>query len=324
MIPLVTIEGPTASGKSALALQLVNSLGSGIVSADSRQIYRGMDIGTAKPSRQEQKAVRHHLIDIIDPSQSYDAGSFIRDARSVIAQYRAQGLIPVICGGTGLYIRSLLEGICALPPIAAEYKQRLLARLNQASTPEDRQRLLQEMHNELYRVDPEFAAQVSSRDSQRIIRGLEVFEATGLPLSQHWRLQKGPDTSLRDNSPAESYKAFRILISPPREQLYERINLRMEQMLHDGLLEEIKGLLERGYDWHSPGLNSLGYKEFKPYFENAATLEQAQAMAAQHSRNYAKRQITWYRKVDFDLASATNELSMSVLVSRIEASLLSS
>ena len=307
MIPLVTIQGPTASGKSALAQALAMAFGSGIISADSRQVYQGLDIGTAKPTLEEQRQVPHHLIDIIDIKEVYDAGSFARDAAGPIREYASRGLIPIVCGGTGLYVKALLEGICELPPIPGSIKLSLSARIARATSPDDRIKLLNEMHAELRAIDPEFAARVSVTDPQRIIRGLEVWMATGIPLSEHWRQQQ----------PSETYKTFNILIMPPREQLYKRINLRMAQMLESGLIDEIKSLLEQGYTWSDPGLNSLGYKEFKPYLEGTCSLEDAINLAAQHSRNYAKRQVTWYRKLDFDLTIASNELNMSVLESRI-------
>ncbi|NLK49387.1 MAG: tRNA (adenosine(37)-N6)-dimethylallyltransferase MiaA [Candidatus Cloacimonetes bacterium] len=307
MIPIVIVEGPTASGKSALALELAQHLGSGIISADSRQIYRGMDIGTAKATAEEQTRIPHHLIDIVNPDCSYDAGSFARDAGKVIEDYHARGLVPVLCGGTGMYIKTLLEGICELPPIPAEIKEALRERLPSAEDAEARQAELDRMYQELQAVDAEFAGGISNMDTQRIIRGLEVYQATGIPLSEHWRRQ----------SPQQLYKPFRILLNPPRAELYQRINQRMDKMVEAGLLEEIKGLLASSYTWDDPGLNSLGYKEYRGYLEGRQSLEDAVAMAAQGSRNYAKRQVTWYRKVDFDLTFTGFTFNLSVLYTRI-------
>lgn len=308
MTPLITIEGATASGKSTLAMNLAHSLGSGIISADSRQIYIGMDIGTAKPTRQDQEQVTHHLIDIVKPSQSFDAGSFARLAAELITQYHAKGLIPIVCGGTGLYIKALLEGVCELPPISTAIKQDLRANLEAAgSDPQTRAAVLNQMYMRLQEVDEDFASKISANDPQRIIRGLEVYLGTGTPLSEHWRRQ---DKSNR-------FRVFRILIQPPRELLYAKINLRLEQMIDQGLTDEIRGLLEQGYNWDDPGLNSLGYKEFKEYFQGRQSLEEALGLAAQYSRNYAKRQMTWYRKIDFDLTTDSPELIISVLNARI-------
>lgn len=312
MIPLLSIEGPTASGKSALAHLSAMAFGSGIISADSRQIYKGLDIGTAKPSVAEQLELPYHLIDIVDIKAIYDAGSFARDAGSLIERYHSEGKLPIVCGGTGLYVKALLDGICELPPIPSRIKHELRARLEAVSgDPSARQRELEAMYRQLMELDPWFAQKVSVNDPQRIIRGLEVYLGTGIPLSEHWRRQ----------NPNQRFRAFRILIMPPREELYHRINSRLEQMVKNGLVEEIRSVLAAGYDWKDPGLNSLGYKEFRPYLEGGCALEEALNLAAQHSRNYAKRQITWYRKQDFDLTITSSGLNMSVLVSRISEAL---
>lgn len=308
MIPLITIEGPTASGKSALALELAQSLNTGIISADSRQIYRYLDIGTAKPSIEQQQSIPHHLIDIINPDKSYDAGSFARDASRRITDYHERGLIPIVCGGTGLYIKALLEGVCELPPIPKSIKKELKAELDAAG--EDipkRQLVLAELYSRLKEVDADFAFRISANDPQRIIRGLEVYLATGVPLSVHWRNQQS----------AQDMKAFRILILPPRDQLYAKINSRFDEMLAKGLIDEIKAVLDRGYSWQDAGLNSLGYKEFQDFLEGRIKLDEAKELAAQHTRNYAKRQTTWYRKIEFDLTSEDKGLNISVLRTRL-------
>jgi tRNA dimethylallyltransferase len=283
MIPVITIEGATASGKSALAIVLAEALNTEIISADSRQVYRYLDIGTAKVTKEEQKRVKHHLIDIINPDETYNAGAFVKDASLIIEKLHSEGKIPVICGGTGLYIKALLKGLFFLPPLPQEIRQNLKQHLKEEG--------LAALYAELKSLDPLFAEKISENDTQRILRGLEVAIGTGIPLSEHWQKQKS----------SCKYNAFRILIDIPRPELYQRINQRIEKMLAQGLLAEIENLFALGYDENSPGLNCLGYKEFLPYFKKEAGLEECILLAAQHQRNYAKRQVTWYRKGNFDL-----------------------
>jgi tRNA dimethylallyltransferase len=283
MIPVITIEGATASGKSALAIVLAEALNTEIISADSRQVYRYLDIGTAKVTKEEQKRVKHHLIDIINPDETYNAGAFVKDASLIIEKLHSEGKIPVICGGTGLYIKALLKGLFSLPPLPQEIRQNLKQRLKEEG--------LAALYTDLKSLDPLFAEKISENDTQRILRGLEVAIGTGIPLSEHWQKQKS----------SCKYNAFRILIDIPRPELYQRINQRIEKMLAQGLLAEIENLFALGYDENSPGLNCLGYKEFLPYFKKEAGLEECILLAAQHQRNYAKRQVTWYRKGNFDL-----------------------
>ena len=293
MIPLIVIEGPTASGKTALAIELARRLDTEIISADSRQVYRHMDIGTAKPSSSELEAVPHHLISIIEPSQSYNVGLFCEDAGKVVERLHSQGRIPLVCGGTGMYVAGLLKGIFPQPEIPAQIRHNIRQRMA-ADGPE-------RMYGDLREADPEFAGKISPNDRQRIQRGLEIWAATGISISEHWRRQERE----------QRYVAYRILLDPPRKELYARINRRMEQMLAAGLADEIKRLLELGYDEHSPGLSSLGYREFLPWLRNSASLQECTALAAQHSRNYAKRQYTWYRKHKFDLTLGSSEINIS-------------
>ena len=283
MIPVITIEGATASGKSALAIALAEALNTEIISADSRQVYRFMDIGTAKVTKEEQKRIKHHLIDIINPSENYNAGAFLKDASIIIEKLHSEGKIPVICGGTGLYVKALLKGLFTLPPLPEKIRHSLKQRLKNEG--------IAVLYAELLKLDPLFANKISENDTQRILRGLEVVMGTGIPLSDHWQKQK---LSCK-------YNAFRILIDIPRPELYKRINLRMEKMLDQGLLDEIENLFALGYTENSPGLNCLGYKEFLPYFKKEAGIEECILSATQHQRNYAKRQVTWYRKCTFDL-----------------------
>ena len=303
MIPVITIEGATASGKSALAIALAESLCTEIISADSRQVYRYLDIGTAKVTKAEQQRAKHHLLDIINPDETYNAGSFAADAEKIITSLHSEGKIPIICGGTCLYIKALLNVLFTLPPLPTKIRYDLKQRLKEEG--------LTSLYSELLNIDPEFASKISENDTQRILRGLEVFSGTGIPLSEHWRKQK--ETG--------KYNAFRILIDMPRPQLYTRINERMEKMLAEGLLQEIENLFTMGYTDHSPGLQCLGYKEFLPYFREEASIEDCAIIAAQHQRNYAKRQVTWYRKYTFDLTIDSSSIILYNIVTKIKEGL---
>lgn len=293
MIPLISIEGPTASGKTALALELANKLSTVIISADSRQVYRGLDIGTAKPSPDELEQVKHYLIDIIDPADSYNAGRFVKDSEQVIHGLHTAGKIPIVCGGTGLYIRSLLKGLFSMPDSDPALRASLKEELSQLG--------IDKLYQKLQTLDPKIAEKISCNDSQRILRALEVYYITGKPLSKHWEEQ---DTTSK-------YKSFRILLNPPRQTLYQRIDHRLDIMLSRGLIEEIKQLLSTGVSQDSPGMNTLGYKEFLPYLSGAQSLDEGLDKAKQHSRNYAKRQVTWYRKCEFDFAIITSSFTLS-------------
>lgn len=283
MIPLITIEGPTASGKSALAIALAERLCTEIISADSRQIYKYLSIGTAKPKPEELLLVKHHLVDFLDPSESFNAGAFASEATAIIERLYKKQMIPIICGGTGLYVKALLDGLCELPPIPHMIRKELEQELDKKG--------LAALYSALEKIDPELHLKISSNDRQRILRALEVYRFTGKSLSSHWSEQR----------PKNIFKTFRILCHLPRSLLYEKINLRLELMLQEGLIDEISDVMTLGFDNACPGLNSLGYKEFLPYLNGSMTLERCLHLAQQHSRNYAKRQITWYRKQDFDL-----------------------
>jgi len=212
-------------------------------------------------------------------------------------------MIPIICGGTGLYVRSLLDGLCKLPEISSQIRDSLKEQSASVG--------LEAMYSQLMALDPEYAAKISSKDSQRILRGLEVALGTGIPISRHWQNQTKGST----------YLVYRILIDLPREILYKRINSRLHEMLSEGLIEEIKHLFMMGYNELSPGLNSLGYKEYIPYLQGHSSIEESTVLAAQHHRNYAKRQATWYRKCKYDLTLMDSQVKISEVVNRIEIAL---
>ncbi|MCB5296022.1 MAG: tRNA (adenosine(37)-N6)-dimethylallyltransferase MiaA [Candidatus Cloacimonadaceae bacterium] len=298
---ILCIEGPTASGKSALALMLARELGGQIVNADSRQVYRFMDIGTAKVSLEERQEVAHHLVDIIDPRERYNAGRFVSDAETAISEISKMNQIPIVCGGTGLYIRAFLDGLFEHPPLDPHLKERLQEELETIGA--------EAMYLKLQDCDPEFAAKISPKDPQRILRGLEVFLGTGKSISEHWQRQ------VRE----PRHKALRIFVDLPRAELYEKINLRVQLMMEQGLINEIKALLDMGYTWQDPGLNTMGYKEFQPYIEGLASSEECAQVVAQHHRNYAKRQLTWYRKCKFDLTICSHSFSLSDVLRDIKS-----
>lgn len=275
---ILVIVGPTASGKTAVGIELAQRLNGEIISADARQIYRFMDIGTAKPTAEERSAVRHHLIDFVNPDEDYSAGQFAEDASAVIGDILCRGKTPIVVGGAGLYIRALFDGFSPMPKIPAEIRVRLK---------EEGRESLPELYNRLCEVDPEWAAKIQATDTQRILRGLEVFEASGKPFSEH---QKVPPT------PPIRHTASYFGLYWEREILYERINARACLMFENGLIEEAASLRDRGYTPALNALNAFGYREIFQYLDGKTTLDRALADLQQGTRRYAKRQMTFFRK----------------------------
>jgi len=301
------LVGPTAVGKSSLALALAEALGGEIVSADSRQIYSHMDIGTAKPAASELRRVRHHFIDICDPDTEYSAGTYGRDARSCIEELFARGVQPVVVGGSGFYIRALVDGLFA--PQASDPAIKQKWRLKIASEG------AAAVHAQLAGIDPESAARLHPNDTQRVIRALEVWEITGQPIST---FQSGIA------EPA-GFRPLFFGLTRPREALYERIDRRVEQMFRDGLLEEIRRLTAMGYGLHNNALLTVGYQEIlecPELLEPGADLAAAVLLIQQHSRQYAKRQMTWFRRdarIDWiDLEGRSEQESCEELLARWE------
>ena len=276
-IKVPVLLGPTASGKTACALQIAQSAGGEIVSCDSRQIYRFMDIGTAKPSTEDRGRVRHWLIDILDPQERYSAAAFAQDALNVIRERAAQGIVTLVCGGTGLYFESLRRGIgphVASDPAIRDALSKRAAEEGSAA-----------LHRELGEKDPEAAAMIHANNVQRIVRALTVFHQTGKKISELKRLA----------APPADVDFTVVVLMPPRESLYERINSRVEEMVRLGLWEEFKALRGRGFDERTPGLRCVGYQELFAVERGAASLQEAAEKIQQNSRRYAKRQITWFR-----------------------------
>jgi tRNA dimethylallyltransferase len=274
----MVIVGPTASGKTALSLWLAEQLDGEIVSCDSVAVYREFEIGTAKPSPQERRRVPHHLIDVAPPNGLVTAGDYARMAREAIADITARGKLAIVVGGTGLYLRALLEGLFAGPPRSEELRQRL----RQLAT----ERGPEYLHRVLQRLDPPAAKAIHANDVPKAIRAIEICIHGRRKMTDMW--SEGRD-ALR------GYRIVRIGLNPERDALYTRINARARDMFANGLIEEARKLRER-YGASARPLGSLGYKQAGQYLDGELSREQAIAAAQQGHRNYAKRQITWFRR----------------------------
>jgi tRNA dimethylallyltransferase len=274
---LVVILGPTGSGKSALAISLAERLSGEIVSCDSVAVYRKFEIGTAKPSRDDRARVPHHLIDVAEPSEPFTAGVYAREARAALTEIVERGHRPIVVGGTGLYLRALLEGLFAGPQRSEELRERLRERAAERGSAY--------LHRLLQRLDPASAAAIHPNDVPKLIRAIEVCLTAGGPMSELW--QQGRD-------PLRGFRVLRIGLNPARERLYDCINRRAAQMFDDGLVGETQSLLERYGD--IPPIHSLGYQQALQFIRGELTLAQAIASAQQGHRNYAKRQMTWFRR----------------------------
>ncbi|MGQ9670273.1 MAG: tRNA (adenosine(37)-N6)-dimethylallyltransferase MiaA [Desulfosoma sp.] len=276
--PIVLLAGPTAVGKTALSLDLAEVLKTDIVNADSMQVYRFMDIGTAKPSAQERNRVRHHLLDVVNPDEPYDAAVFAHQARAVIEALHAQGKIPLVVGGTGLYMKALTRGICPGPPTHPGLRRQLLDDLARHG--------MSWLYAELSRVDPSCAARIHPNDRQRLLRALEVYRSTGVPLS-HWQRTHGFRQAL--------YPTIKIVLYRDRDELYARIDQRVLHMVDQGLLDEVRHLVRMGYDCSLKPMQSLGYRHMCQYLAGRMTFEEAVRTMQRDTRRYAKRQMTWFR-----------------------------
>lgn len=279
MQPILAIVGATATGKSALALELAGEIGGEIVSADSLQVYRGLDLGTAKPSAADRARVPHHLVDILEPDEVYSAGEFARRARAAIDEIAGRGRIPIVVGGSGLYLRALLRGLSPLPPGDPEVRAALRLRLAIEGLPA--------LREELVRIDPRTAARLTAGDTQRTLRALEVECVTGRPLSA-WL----------DEQPfgIQAIAAVQIGLTLPRSILYDRIAGRVVWMMEAGWLGEVAGLLQRGLSPRLPAFQAIGYRQLVRHLEGDGSLEQAIAEIVRETRRFAKRQETWFRK----------------------------
>lgn len=283
---LIAILGPTAVGKSSLAIKLAQEFRGEIVSADSRTVYRGMDIGTAKPSADQQRRVPHHLLDLVNPDESFTLADYQQRAYSTIAAIHARGNVPLLVGGTGLYVRAVLEGL-AIPRVEPDPVRRAaLEKLDAAM-----------LYARLQKLDPAAASKIDSRNKRRVIRAIEVCESAGKPISELQKLS------------APNYRILRIGLTMPREELYARINARVDAMVAKGWVDEVRGLIARGYSADLPSMSGLGYRQIAAYVSGATALEEADRVLKRDTRRFVHHQYTWFRLDDvrirwFDVAAA--------------------
>lgn len=280
VIPLIVIAGPTAVGKSQLALQVAAQLGTEIISADSAQVYRYMDIGTAKPTALEQQQIKHHLIDLVNPDQPFSVADYQQAANEVIKELWSAGKLPLMVGGTGLYIRAVTTAY-AFGRKGADFRTR------RSYEREALEYGLRSLHHKLQQLDPEAARKIHPNDQKRIIRALEVYHLEGKPISEQ------VTRTMITESP---FKPIIIGLNMDRVVLYERIEKRVEKMLDAGFLEEIRSLKDRGYGEADPGMQILGYRQLFKYLEGYSGWEDTVAAIKKETRNLAKRQLTWFRR----------------------------
>ena len=278
-LPLILLVGPTAVGKTELALQLAERLNGEIVSADSRLFYRGMDIGTAKPSREERERVPHHLIDIVDPDETLSLAVFQQKAKDIIADIHARGKLSFLVGGTGQYVRAVTEGWT--PPEVIPDK-----RMRDALEKMKDERGLEWLHDKLRVLDPESAEKIDARNFRRTIRALEVIFTTGKKFSEQRTQSDSP------------YDLITIGLIRPREELYQRVDERIDAMFANGFIEEVKGLLAQGYSPILPGMSAIGYRECVSVVKGELTEEQAKVEMRRVTRIFVRRQSNWFKESD--------------------------
>jgi tRNA dimethylallyltransferase len=278
-LPLVVIVGPTASGKSTLGVWLAEQLGGEVVACDSTQLYRGFDIGTAKPTREERRGVAHHLVDVLDGSEESTAGGYRERAVEVLSDLRARKKLPIFTVGTGLYLRALLEGLAEVPQRSEELRERLWASVAQHEPGY--------LHRMLRRLDRASAEKIAPADEQKLIRAIEVCLLTKKTLSE---VHQG------GRKPLKGWRAMKIGLMPAREALYERVHARTDAMLKRGWLEEVRGLLDSGVSESAKAFDFIGYRELRGVLRGEMGFEEARAAIQQATRRYAKRQMTWFRR----------------------------
>ena len=277
--PLVVVVGPTASGKSALAVRLAQKFRAEIVTCDSTQLYRGVNIGTAKPSAEERQGLAHHLIDVLEPTEVATAGGYRDLALAVLGELRARGVLPILVAGTGLYMRALLEGLADLPLRSEEVRARLRASAAKRGT--------RHLHGVLRRMDREAAEKIAPSDEQKLIRAIEVCVLTRKPISEVHRAGRNP---------LQGWEVIKIGLMPEREELYRRIEARTETMLRSGWVAEVRGLLAAGIAEDARIFDFIGYREMLAVARGEVTVDAARMAIVTATRQYAKRQLTWFRK----------------------------
>lgn len=273
----VVIAGPTCSGKTDLALLMAEKLSTEIISADSRQLYRKLDIGTAKPDAEELAAVRHHFINCCNPDESYNVSRFEQEAEAVMKNLFGRGKIPIIAGGSGLYIKALIDGIIDLPSADEEFRKDLQRQRTEFGN--------EFLYDKLKKVDPESASNMLPQNWKRVMRALEVITITGIPIWKHQQMQQ--------KKTEYSFRQFGLAVD--RDRLYKNIEKRVDAMIERGLVDEVNNVLDLGYSKSLNSLNTVGYKEIISYLEGTVTLERAVELIKRNTRRYAKRQMTWFR-----------------------------
>jgi tRNA dimethylallyltransferase len=275
---IIIVCGPTGIGKTRTAIHLAQQFNGEIIGADSMQIYRHMDIGTAKPTPDERSRARHHMVDIIDPDTPYDAARYAQDAGEIVRALHDRGVVPVVVGGTGLYIKALLYGLFNSQPPDPDIRRELELRADAQGTAH--------LHEQLTICDPHAAAGIHVNDRFRIIRALETYQATGRPISAHQQQHRFAQPR---------FAAFKIGLTMARADLYARIDQRVDQMVAEGLLEEVRGLLGRGYGTDLKSMQSIGYRHMVDYLHNGVDWDETLRLLKRDTRRYAKRQFTWFR-----------------------------
>lgn len=277
---VIVLVGPTCSGKTYLSLKLAEIIPSEIISADSRQIYKLLDIGTAKPSKEQREKVPHHLIDFLNPSEHYDASLFEKDAGQCIEEIFNKNKIPIVVGGSGLYIKALIDGIFETADKDEEYRKELIQKRKEFGN--------EFLYEELKKVDSVSASKMLPQNWKRVIRALEVLHTSGEPIWKHHQKQS--------TGKGKKYQFSQFGLNWDRKILYENINNRVDEMIECGFVEEVKNILKMGYDKSLNSLNTVGYKEIIQHIEGDISLEKAIELIKRNTRNYAKRQMTWFRK----------------------------
>lgn len=298
---VLAIVGPTASGKTKLSIIVAEKIGGEIISADSRQVYRYMDIGTAKPSKEERERVKHYFIDELNPDEEFNAGAFGERGREIIEDIFSRGKVPIVVGGSGLYVKSLIDGFFEGPAGDWELREILYRKAEQLGKGV--------LYEELKKVDPASAEKIHPNNLKRVIRALEVYYLTGKPISQ---LQS-------EMKPEINFETVQIGLNWDRKKLYKRIEERVDMMIEQGLIDEVKRLRELGYDKNLNALQTVGYKEVFDYLDGIISYDRMIYLIKRNSRRYAKRQLTWFRQdkriiwIDVDERTDLNELADKVI-----------
>ena len=279
LLPLVAIVGPTASGKSALGVKLAERFGGEVVACDSTQLYRGFDIGTAKPALDERRGIPHHLVNVLDPQDDATAGGYRQMALQILQGLRKRGRLPVFTVGTGLYLRALLEGLANVPQRSEELRERLRASIDEHPPGY--------LHRILKRLDPQAARKIAPADEQKLIRAVEVCVLARKPISA---------VHSTGRVPLEGWRILKVGLMLPREKLNERINARTDAMLEQGWMREVQVLLDSGLNENAKPFDFIGYRELRAVLRGERTLQEARDAIRQGTRRYAKRQLTWFRK----------------------------